>query len=577
MECVYSDTDCYEIINFLGEGTFGEVVKGRKRSNGEFVAIKIHKNNVSRSETIYEINMLSALRTLDSDKSHIVRFYEYFNDHKQFYLVFEELEKNLIEFQMENDFAPLHVRHIRTITMQVLKALSKLKELSILHTDLKPQNIMLVNHARYPFRIKIIDFGSASYLKEIQNVKEPYIQTRFYRSPEILLGVPCFEKVDIWSLGCIIAELNLGHPLYPGESEYDQIRYICHTQGMPSNRLLEAGRKSFRFFNKETDTKWRNIWKLKPKDEYPWETKIKHQEKKKTILKSLDQVRVLHTHNLFQSNAEYQVQQDDLNNMIDLIKKMLTWDPNERINPGTAMEHPYISLLEMKKNYKKTNYYHLSKQSLKRAYKKIKRVPNNTSDHYTASKHSNPRNMSADIIYVESQSPQDFAALMNEVIESSASEQEILLKTSPTSSAVKILTGSASRKSLHRTRNNDGNLTTPIRQADQGKMPGEKWNNPNPCAPIYESERDTGKEGGHAPEPDDPTTQEGKKLAPATYKMYCDYATRTNVQNTPRVKTKIAIQSGTPDVQRSSKPPNYKGMENFGSESKGPPEPTMKP
>ena len=70
---------------------------------------------------------------------------------------------------------------------------------------------------------------------------------RFYRSPEILLGLPFSEKVDMWSLGCVMAELYLGWPLYPGESEFEQVRYICETQGLPSPHLLTMATKTNRF------------------------------------------------------------------------------------------------------------------------------------------------------------------------------------------------------------------------------------------------------------------------------------------------------------------------------------------
>ncbi|EOA96638.1 Homeodomain-interacting protein kinase 4, partial [Anas platyrhynchos] len=132
-----------------------------------------------------------------------------------------------------NNFSPLPVRHIRTIVAQVLVALAKLKELAIIHADLKPENIMLVDHARHPFRVKLVDFGSACIFSEVCFIKEPYIQTRFYRAPEILLGLPFCEKMDMWSLGCVVAELHLGRPLYPGRNEDEQVRYICKTQGLP--------------------------------------------------------------------------------------------------------------------------------------------------------------------------------------------------------------------------------------------------------------------------------------------------------------------------------------------------------
>uniref|UniRef100_A0A670ZRJ0 Homeodomain interacting protein kinase 4 n=1 Tax=Pseudonaja textilis TaxID=8673 RepID=A0A670ZRJ0_PSETE len=229
-----SRSDFYDVFEILGKGTFGEVVKSWKRSTGEMVAIKILKNDSYRSRIIKnELKLLQTMSEVDSEESHIVQFHEFFHDELKFYLVFELLEQNLFDFQKEHNFSSLPVRHIRTVTMQVLRALAKLKELSIIHADLKPENIMLVDQVRYPFRVKVIDFGSASIFNEVRYVKEPYIQSRFYRAPEILLGLPFCEKLDMWSLGCVMAELHLGWPLYPGNNEYDQIRYICETQGMP--------------------------------------------------------------------------------------------------------------------------------------------------------------------------------------------------------------------------------------------------------------------------------------------------------------------------------------------------------
>uniref|UniRef100_A0A8B9SH88 Homeodomain interacting protein kinase 4 n=1 Tax=Anas platyrhynchos TaxID=8839 RepID=A0A8B9SH88_ANAPL len=167
----------------------------------------------------------------------------------------------LFEFQKNNNFSPLPVRHIRTIVAQVLVALAKLKELAIIHADLKPENIMLVDHARHPFRVKLVDFGSACIFSEVCFIKEPYIQTRFYRAPEILLGLPFCEKMDMWSLGCVVAELHLGRPLYPGRNEDEQVRYICKTQGLPPGRLLCTARKAQRFFQRAPDPA--GAWQLK--------------------------------------------------------------------------------------------------------------------------------------------------------------------------------------------------------------------------------------------------------------------------------------------------------------------------
>lgn len=120
----------------------------------------------------------------------------------------------------------------------------------------------------------MIDFGSASIFSEVRYVKEPYIQSRFYRAPEILLGLPFCEKVDVWSLGCVMAELHLGWPLYPGNNEYDQVRYICETQGLPKPHLLHAARKAHRFFKRNPHPDATNPWQLKSSADYLAETKV---------------------------------------------------------------------------------------------------------------------------------------------------------------------------------------------------------------------------------------------------------------------------------------------------------------
>ncbi|KAM8952288.1 homeodomain-interacting protein kinase 4 [Pelodytes ibericus] len=343
MAQLQSPTDCYKVIKVLGRGTFGEVVKGRKRGSGELVAIKILHNDMTRRYiTKNEIKLLNALRQVNADKFHVIQFYEHFYDATKCYLVFELLQKNLFEYQKEMSFAPVPVRHIRTITAQVLEALSKLKELSIIHADLKPENIMLVDQKRYPFRVKVIDFGSSSIFSEVRYVKEPYIQSRFYRAPEILLGLPFCEKVDMWSLGCIIAELHLGCPLYPGSSQYDQIRYICETQGLPSIYLLNAATKAPLFFKMLTESPGVTSWKLKTVEEYQMQATVKHLERRKYTLTSLDQIEMVHSP---KSDCAGIVDEHyDRKNMVQLIQRILTWDSHERITPKAALKHPFFTL-----------------------------------------------------------------------------------------------------------------------------------------------------------------------------------------------------------------------------------------
>ncbi|XP_056364105.1 homeodomain-interacting protein kinase 4 isoform X2 [Oenanthe melanoleuca] len=288
---------------------------------------------------------------------------EYTSDTVWTYLVFELLQQNLFDFQKQNNFSPLPVRHIRTIAAQVLLALLKLKELSIIHADLKPENIMLVDHARYPFRIKLVDFGSAILLPEVCHVQEPYIQTRFYRAPEILLGLPFCEKVDIWSLGCVMAELHLGWPLYPGNDEYDQICYICSTLGLPRAELLYAAQKTRSFFQRVPCSS--GTWQLKP----PRRVMAKPMERREHIFSSLDQLALVNVCPMPDPDQEELAKRCDLYRMVELLKRMLTWDSHERITPSAALHHPFISMQEVKASFEATRYYQLSQEDLRASCK----------------------------------------------------------------------------------------------------------------------------------------------------------------------------------------------------------------
>ncbi|XP_075394062.1 homeodomain-interacting protein kinase 4 [Tenrec ecaudatus] len=368
MATIQSETDCYDIIEVLGKGTFGEVAKGWRRSTGEMVAIKILKNDAYRNRIIKnELKLLGCMRGLDPEEAHVIRFLEFFHDALKFYLVFELLEQNLFEFQKENNFAPLPARHIRTVTLQVLRALARLKELAIIHADLKPENIMLVDQTRCPFRVKVIDFGSASIFSEVRYVKEPYIQSRFYRAPEILLGLPFCEKVDVWSLGCVMAELHLGWPLYPGNNEYDQVRYICETQGLPKAHLLHAARKAHHFFKRNPHPDATSPWQLKSSADYLAETKVRPLERRKYMLKSLDQIETVNggmaASRLTFPDREVLAEHADLKSMVELIKRMLTWESHERISPSAALCHPFVSMQQLRSAHEATRYYQLSLRS----------------------------------------------------------------------------------------------------------------------------------------------------------------------------------------------------------------------
>ena len=266
----------YEVLEFLGRGTFGQVAKCWKKGTNEIVAIKILKNHPSYArQGQIEVSILSRLSQENADEFNFVRAYECFTHKNHTCLVFEMLEQNLYDFLKHNKFQPLPLKYIRPITQQVLTALLKLKQLGLIHADLKPENIMLIDPVRQPYRVKVIDFGSASHVSKA--VCNTYLQSRYYRAPEIILGLPFCEAIDMWSLGCVVAELFLGWPLYPGSSEYDQIRYISQTQGLPAEHMLNSASKTTKFFYRDRDSSY-PFWRLKTPEEHEGETKIKSKE-----------------------------------------------------------------------------------------------------------------------------------------------------------------------------------------------------------------------------------------------------------------------------------------------------------
>ncbi|KAL2091118.1 hypothetical protein ACEWY4_013381 [Coilia grayii] len=344
-EILCSVSSSYEVLEFLGRGTFGQVAKCWKRGTNEIVAIKILKNHPSYArQGQIEVSILKCLSAENADEFNFVRSYECFQHKGHTCLVFEMLEQNLYDFLKHSKFSPLPLRHIRPVLQQVATALMKLKSLGLIHADLKPENIMLVDPIRQPYRVKVIDFGSASHVSKA--VCSTYLQSRYYRAPEIILGLPFCEAIDMWSLGCVIAELFLGWPLYPGASEYDQIRYISQTQGLPAEYLLSAGTKTSRFFNRGPDSSY-PLWRLKTPLEHEAEMGITSKEARKYIFNCLDdmmQVKVKVNMSTHLEGTDMLAEKADRREFIDLLKRMLRLDADKRITPSKTLAHPFVTM-----------------------------------------------------------------------------------------------------------------------------------------------------------------------------------------------------------------------------------------
>jgi len=231
--------DQYILKHKMGKGSFGQVVCAYDRVRKHEVAIKIIKSRkpfLIQART--EIEILNKVRDADvAEDGNIVRLMDQFMHRNHQCLVFEILSFNLYELLKNTKFRGVSLSLIRKFSKHLLKSLEFLSRpgVDIIHCDLKPENILL----RHPRRsaIKLIDFGSSCYRTKRTY---SYIQSRFYRSPEVLLGLPYDQKIDIWSLGCVVVEMHTGEPLFGGANQADQICRIVDILGMPPLEMIQA-------------------------------------------------------------------------------------------------------------------------------------------------------------------------------------------------------------------------------------------------------------------------------------------------------------------------------------------------
>uniref|UniRef100_A0A3Q2Y2L9 Homeodomain-interacting protein kinase 1-like n=1 Tax=Hippocampus comes TaxID=109280 RepID=A0A3Q2Y2L9_HIPCM len=220
-------SNAYSVLDFIGEGCYGKVAVCKSLDTSEMVAIKILKNDPSiKQDTDKELSMLKMIRDMDADSANVVKFFEQFEHEGNICLVFEVLDCDLIYLLEERQRQPLSLDEIRVIAHQLLVALVTLKRVGILHTDIKPDNIMIVNRKEQPLKVKLIDFGNAIPASKIKLGLE--IQPVGYRAPEITLGLPYNENIDVWSVGCIMAFLFLPGNLFAVNCEYQMMKHIIY-------------------------------------------------------------------------------------------------------------------------------------------------------------------------------------------------------------------------------------------------------------------------------------------------------------------------------------------------------------
>uniref|UniRef100_A0A3B4AHN2 Protein kinase domain-containing protein n=1 Tax=Periophthalmus magnuspinnatus TaxID=409849 RepID=A0A3B4AHN2_9GOBI len=228
----------YCVLDMLSEGVFGQVLHCLKPTSAETVAVKVLKKEGQYSLK-RELAMLHRVQQLDPEKCHVVKFIDTFVWNDNTCMVFEMLDCSLIDFCKRRKKRP-NLSEIRVIAQQLLMAFEALGELGIVHTDLKPDNVMLVNCKNQPLKVKLIDFGVA-HLKSEMKLGSSH-QNIYYQAPEVSLGLPLTEALDMWSLGVVLVVLYLYQRPFSGSSPYNKLRTIsCVVGGYYKDTLMAMG------------------------------------------------------------------------------------------------------------------------------------------------------------------------------------------------------------------------------------------------------------------------------------------------------------------------------------------------
>ncbi|OHT08759.1 Extracellular signal-regulated kinase 2 [Tritrichomonas foetus] len=293
-------TQRYEIIQKIGKGAYGVVWKAMDKVTHQPVALKkifgAFRNSTDSQRTFREISFLKQMQ----GNPHIVELLAVYKavNNLDLYVVFEILESDVHSVIRANILMDVHKRYI---VWQTLVGLKYLHSRKLIHRDLKPSNLLINSDST----VKLCDFGLARTFTEgnvCQTVMTEYVSTRWYRSPELIIGSNHYsEGVDMWAVGCIVAELYAGRPLFPGTSTLDQMERVVAFTGPPSAADIASMHSEF------AETMIANLAYNQPRI---------------TLKQKLP-------------NADEQT--------IDFVQKLLVFNPEQRMTVQYALEHPFVA------------------------------------------------------------------------------------------------------------------------------------------------------------------------------------------------------------------------------------------
>jgi serine/threonine protein kinase len=341
-DIIASPRNRYRVVDLLGQGSFGQVVKCLDEASGEYVAMKIIKSLPAyHNQGLVEVKILQLINShFDADRYPMVRLLDHFVFRNHLCLVFELLSISLYDLIRQNQFKGLSLKLIVLFVRQLLVALEALAELQVMHCDLKPENVLLEDISSP--NLKLIDFGSACF--EFQAVYS-YIQSRFYRSPEVILGLPYRLPIDIWSLGCVSFELFVGLPLFPGQNEHRMLARIIKAFGMPPYHMLAEGRQTHKFFNKVANEGKVTDYELKSDWLYSQENNLLTIPPNREYFKSdkMEEIIMSYEYKPGLAPEEIEAERYQRRMFIHVLQGMLRWDPDLRWTPSQTLRHPFFT------------------------------------------------------------------------------------------------------------------------------------------------------------------------------------------------------------------------------------------
>ncbi|KAM8811001.1 serine/threonine-protein kinase PRP4 homolog [Eudromia elegans] len=317
----------YNVYGYTGQGVFSNVVRARDmaRANQE-VAVKIIRNNELMQKTgLKELEFLKKLNDADpDDKFHCLRLFRHFYHKQHLCLVFEPLSMNLREvLKKYGKDVGLHIKAVRSYSQQLFLALKLLKRCNILHADIKPDNI-LVNESKTI--LKLCDFGSASHVAD--NDITPYLVSRFYRAPEIIIGKMYDYGIDMWSVGCTLYELYTGKILFPGKTNNHMLKLAMDLKGKMPNKMIRKGVFKDQHFDQNLNFMYIEVDKVTERE-------------KVTVMSTINPTKDLLA-DLIGCQRLPEDQRKKVHQLKDLLDQILMLDPAKRISINQALQHAFI-------------------------------------------------------------------------------------------------------------------------------------------------------------------------------------------------------------------------------------------